>query len=59
MAWIFVTLDIYYFSYIDARPTKVIVKESLKGLCSSGMVKYLKKGMRKNLTGLKNKAEKI
>jgi uncharacterized protein YndB with AHSA1/START domain len=39
--------------------TKVIVKESLKGLGSSMMQKSLTEGMRKNLLELKNKAENI
>jgi len=38
--------------------TKVIVKETLKGLGSSMMLKSLKEGMQKNLKELKIKAEK-
>ncbi len=38
--------------------TKVVVKESLKGLGSSIMLKSLKEGMQKNLNELKIQAEK-
>ena len=38
--------------------TKVVVKESLKGLGSSMMLKSLKEGMQKNLEELKIQAEK-
>jgi uncharacterized protein YndB with AHSA1/START domain len=41
----------------ENHETKVIVKESLKGLGSSLMQKSLAEGMRKNLADLKNKAE--
>lgn len=43
----------------ENNETKVIVKESLKGLGSSLMQKSLIEGMRKNLVELKNKAEKL
>ena len=43
----------------ENNKTKVIVKESLKGLGSSLMQKSLIEGMRKNLVELKNKAENI
>jgi uncharacterized protein YndB with AHSA1/START domain len=38
--------------------TRVVVKESLTGLGSSGMQKSLKEGMKKNLAELKQRAEK-
>ena len=42
----------------EGGQTKVIVKESLKGLGSSLMLKSLKEGMQKNLEELKLQAEK-
>ena len=41
----------------ENKQTKVIVKESLKGFLSVGMLNSLKAGMKKNLAELKKRAE--
>jgi uncharacterized protein YndB with AHSA1/START domain len=41
----------------EKEMTRVVVKESLTGLGSSGMQKSLKEGMKKNLEELKQRAE--
>jgi uncharacterized protein YndB with AHSA1/START domain len=42
----------------EGNGTRVVVKESLKGFGSGGMRKSLKDGMRKNLSELKERAER-